>query len=181
MGAAASASPASSSRWASASRSRASSRAVCAGFTGAPLVDPFAGDEVPRAAELLLEWGFAPLGRIGCHRAGVRARLRQGGRGLRVELQQDAALEDLLHLVGLDEAMIPRQHAAVDHETVEDVLLRIGEDVLDATELAAVAGVDGRAVAEGQVRAGCAEVVHARERTWPAYSPASWRARSSSA
>jgi hypothetical protein len=42
-------------------------------------------------------------------------------------------------------------HAAVDHEPVEYVLLRRGEDVLDAAELDSVARIDGRALREGEV------------------------------
>ena len=72
--------------------------------------------------------------------AGFCGRLRQGLGHLPVDLQQDAAIEDLLDLLRVDEAVAAGQHAGVEDDAVEDVVLGNGEHVLDLPDLLPVAG-----------------------------------------
>ena len=72
--------------------------------------------------------------------AGFCGRLRQGLGRLPVDLQQDAAIEDLLDLLRVDEAVAAGQHAGVEDDAVEDVVLGNGEHVLDLPDLLPVAG-----------------------------------------
>jgi hypothetical protein len=60
--------------------------------------------------------------------------------------------------------MAAGQRAGIEDDAVEDVLLRVGQQVLDLAEPLAVALVDGRPSRERQVRGRSAEV-HQRHRT----------------
>ena len=74
--------------------------------------------------------------------------LRRG----RVEREHDAALVDLVDLGGVDEAVPAGQRAGVEDDPVEDVLVGLGQHVLDLAESLPVAGVDGQAAREREVR-----------------------------
>ena len=58
---------------------------------------------------------------------------------------------DPLDLLLVDEAMPAGQAAGVEDDPLEDVVARVGEDMEDAAELAAVAGVHRGAGLERQV------------------------------
>ena len=58
---------------------------------------------------------------------------------------------DPVDLGRVDEAMPTEQDARVDDEAVEDVLLRLRQDVLDPAQVLAVARVDGSPLGEREV------------------------------
>jgi hypothetical protein len=74
------------------------------------------------------------------------------------DAQPHAALVDSVDLLGVGEAPPARAVAGVDHEPVEDVLLRGGEDVLDLPDLRARGVVHRRAALEHQVGDGGPEI-----------------------
>src|SRR5688500_11169027 len=130
-----------------------------------------ARDQIPGPAQLALELALGGVVGRGRHRRRVRARLRQSLGVRRVERQDHAALVDALDLGRVHEAVPARPRARVEHDAVEDVLVRLGQHVLDLAEPPAVARVDGHALAERHVRAGRTEILHRLLRTRPWHGP----------
>ena len=73
-------------------------------------------------------------------------------RGRGVDVQHDASLVYLVHLVASKNRCPPGIDACVDHDAVEHVHVRIGEHVLRPFPLAAVARVDTRRPPRGSCR-----------------------------
>src|SRR5688572_4270250 len=126
---------------------------------------------VPGAAELILE--VVGDGVVGARveRRRVLRGLRELARGLRGHRQHQAALEDRLDLRGVGEPVPAGAGAHVDDHAVEDVRVRVREDVLDLADLLAVGRHDRRAVGEDEVRSGVAEVHGARVPGAPRHNP----------
>src|SRR4051812_22197421 len=125
-----------------------------------------AGDEVPGAAQLAREVAFGGLVRVRAHLGGILAGLREALDPGDVERERDAAHGDVGHLGSVGEAVAAGPAGRVDDDPVEDVGVRVGEDVRDAPDLRAVAREHRRAGLEGEVGAGgTAVVAHARMST----------------
>src|SRR5262249_24916049 len=90
-----------------------------------------ARDQVPGPAELFV---LAPRRHVvgaNRERAGVRARLRQALGLLRGELEDDTAVVDLVDLGRIGEPVPAWQDAGVEDDPVEDIHIRVCEDMLD--------------------------------------------------
>src|ERR1700733_1026074 len=102
-------------------------------------------DQVPGAPQLLVTDLGAGLRRVIAHHRRVRGRLGQVLALGAVELQKHPVIEDLLDLVGVDEAMLGAEYELIDHDAVEDVLAIVRENVCNLAELVAVGAVPGGA------------------------------------
>ena len=76
------------------------------------------------------------------------------------EPQDDAALVDLVDLLGIGETVATGQRAHVDDQPLEDVVDEVRHDPLDPAHLAAVRGVDRQPGFDREVGLGRTEVLH---------------------